>query len=143
MIDDKEIGKRLKERRLGLKLTQEQVAMKLDVDKNQISRWENATRSIASADLPRIAKALYVSPSYFLEEDPEADVTEETLYEPILDEIRVASFHGTLDEEEVQDISDYIRFRSEKKRSQRNLDSDFEKGVQKERIPAQDRNKDL
>jgi len=55
------VGSRIKELRLGLKLTQEKLAFKAEVDKTYLNEVENGKRNISLINLEKIVKALEVS----------------------------------------------------------------------------------
>jgi transcriptional regulator with XRE-family HTH domain len=57
----KKIGNRIKELRLGLKLTQESLAFKAEVDKTYLNEVENGKRNVSVINLEKIIKALEVS----------------------------------------------------------------------------------
>ena len=55
------IGGRIKEVRLGLKLTQEKLAFKAEVDKTYLNEVENGKRNISIINLEKIIIALNTS----------------------------------------------------------------------------------
>ena len=55
------VGARIKELRLGLKLTQEKLAFKAEVDKTYLNEVENGKRNISLINLEKLIKALEVS----------------------------------------------------------------------------------
>lgn len=55
------VGARVKELRLGLKLTQEKLAFKAEVDKTYLNEVENGKRNISLVNLEKVVKALEVS----------------------------------------------------------------------------------
>jgi len=57
----KKVGARIKELRLGLKLTQEKLAFKAEVDKTYLNEVENGKRNISLINLEKVVKALEVS----------------------------------------------------------------------------------
>jgi len=57
----KKIGDRIKELRQGLKLTQESLAYKAEVDKTYLNEVENGKRNVSVINLEKIIKALEVS----------------------------------------------------------------------------------
>lgn len=57
----KKVGARIKELRLGLKLTQEKLAFKAEVDKTYLNEVENGKRNVSLINLEKIIKALEVS----------------------------------------------------------------------------------
>lgn len=60
------IGMRIRERRKELKLTQEQLAEKADMDYRSIGAIERGERNITIESLSKVANALDVSVSYLL-----------------------------------------------------------------------------
>jgi transcriptional regulator with XRE-family HTH domain len=57
----KRVGARIKELRLGLKLTQEKLAFKAEVDKTYLNEVENGKRNVSLINLGKIITALEVS----------------------------------------------------------------------------------
>jgi transcriptional regulator with XRE-family HTH domain len=55
------IGGRIKEKRLALKLTQEKLAFKSEVDKTYLNEVENGKRNVSIINLEKIIKALDIS----------------------------------------------------------------------------------
>lgn len=55
------IGRRIKELRLGLKLTQEKLSFKAEVDKTYLNEVENGKRNVSVINLEKIIRALNVS----------------------------------------------------------------------------------
>jgi len=112
-MDNKEVGRRLRERRAQLGLTQEELAETLSVGPNTISRWETGERSIAITDLPRVATATCVEPAYFFPTTPQTEVSEaDQLLAPLIDELRLGANRGFLTPELADDILDFIRFKN-------------------------------
>ena len=75
-MDLKEVvGKRIRQAREQLGLTQEQLAQRLGKTRNTISSYETGTRILSIAELPDLAEALEVPVSYFFEYD-EFDTSE-------------------------------------------------------------------
>lgn len=54
------VGARIKELRLGLKLTQEKLAFKAEIDKTYLNEVENGKRNISLINLEKVIKALEV-----------------------------------------------------------------------------------
>lgn len=66
------IDEKIRNRRLELRLTIEQVADRVGVAKSTIQRWESGyTASIKQSKLMALAKALCVPPTYLVFEDEE------------------------------------------------------------------------
>lgn len=61
------IGQRIKELRLSLKLTQEKLSFKAEVDKTYLNEVENGKRNISIINLEKIIRALDVSFENFFE----------------------------------------------------------------------------
>jgi len=61
------LGRRLKFRRLGLGLTQKQLADRVGVTPQLIHKWETAQSSMYAARLYAVARALGVTPDYFFD----------------------------------------------------------------------------
>jgi transcriptional regulator with XRE-family HTH domain len=64
---DKLIGKRIRERREELGLTQVHLAELIGASEPQMSRYENGGTSVKPELMTKIAKALRVNPGYFME----------------------------------------------------------------------------
>jgi transcriptional regulator with XRE-family HTH domain len=67
---DRYIGARVRERRLALSISQEQLGRKLDVSFQQIQKYESGKNRVSAARLFEICKALNVSLSSMFEHDP-------------------------------------------------------------------------
>ena len=61
------IGKRIKELRQILELTQEKLAFKAEVDKTYVNEVENGKRNVSVINLEKIIRALEVSFEKFLD----------------------------------------------------------------------------
>ena len=57
----KKVGDRIRELRQGLKLTQESLAFKAEVDKTYLNEVENGKRNISIINLEKVIKALEIS----------------------------------------------------------------------------------
>jgi len=120
LVTDKDIGIRLRARREELGIKQGELADRLGVSQQTVSRWESGDRGIVVTDLPAVAKALYVAPGYFLEDEPDqARDPSKVTYEPIMDEVQVAASRGTLTPAAVEDIKRFVRFRSQEELEKR------------------------
>jgi transcriptional regulator with XRE-family HTH domain len=64
---DRHIGARLRERRLLLGLTQQQVAALAGITHRQAEKYESGTERIGAGRLLLLAQALTVEPGYFFE----------------------------------------------------------------------------
>jgi transcriptional regulator with XRE-family HTH domain len=75
--DRKSIGARLRARREYLRMTQQDVADQLFMNRVTYAQYEQGRNEMAVSDLPRIAKVLKVKPEYFFgpagDDDPSAD----------------------------------------------------------------------
>lgn len=72
VADSVAIGRRMRDRRDYLRLTQQEVANVLNVNRVTYQQWESGRNEMAVTDLPRIAKALGTTSTYLLgEEDDE------------------------------------------------------------------------
>lgn len=69
---DIHVGKRLKARRVGLRISQSEIGKALDVTFQQIQKYENGTNRIGASNLYKLAQALNVDVSYFFEDMPSA-----------------------------------------------------------------------
>lgn len=61
-------GKRIKNARERIGLSQEQLAKELRRDQRSISQYENGRRKVLITDLPLFAKVLHVPIAYFFED---------------------------------------------------------------------------
>lgn len=64
---DAHVGRRLKARRQQLGLKQGDVARALEVSIQQVHKYETAKSSLPAGRLPRLSRALGVSPAYFFD----------------------------------------------------------------------------
>jgi transcriptional regulator with XRE-family HTH domain len=67
-MDYKSLGKRIREERLKLKLTQEQLAESIDISNSYIGQIERGERSLTLETLIRLANRLGVTIDYLLQE---------------------------------------------------------------------------
>lgn len=63
----KKIGLRIKEYRTNLKLTQEALAFKAEIDKTYVNEVENGKRNISVINLEKISGALEISLKVFFD----------------------------------------------------------------------------
>src|SRR5699024_6742826 len=68
------IGKKIKQRRLRQKRTQQQIADASGISKSMLSKIENGQTTSAIATLAKISKSLDVPLSWLLEDKPEKDI---------------------------------------------------------------------
>ncbi|MBA3867568.1 MAG: helix-turn-helix transcriptional regulator [Anaerolineae bacterium] len=68
-MDTKDLGRRIKDRRESIRMTQETLADRTRRDQRSISEYEAGKRRLSAIDLPVFAKALEVSVLYFFESD--------------------------------------------------------------------------
>jgi transcriptional regulator with XRE-family HTH domain len=68
-----EIGRRLKDRRIKMRMRQQDLADAFGVAQPTISGYENGEREITASDLLRFAKILGVPVTYFFDEDDASD----------------------------------------------------------------------
>lgn len=66
-MDQKELGKRIREAREKVGLSQDEFAVLIGRDQRAVSEYETGKRRIAVTDLPKFAEALQVSTLYFFE----------------------------------------------------------------------------
>ena len=76
---EKTIGKRIRECRVKVGMTQEELAEKILTDKSTISLYENDKIDIKSSIIAELAKALGCTGGYLLEGSRMADANEELL----------------------------------------------------------------
>ncbi len=65
--EDIHIGQRIRQRRLVMGLTQQQVGEQIGVKFQQLQKYETGANRVSGSRLCDIAKALQVKPSYFFE----------------------------------------------------------------------------
>ena len=100
------IGNRIKKLRkiYGSKgLSQEELAKKIQVPTNNISRWETATYKISAADLQKLARFFQEDISFFFPE------TEQTKLKPNLQALMSAT--SDLNDDDIAELTEYARFR--------------------------------
>ncbi|MFI6293727.1 helix-turn-helix domain-containing protein [Nonomuraea sp. NPDC050790] len=69
-LDWNEIGQRVREARLAVKLSQEQLAQRTDLDRTMISKIEAGSRRLDALELARVARALDMPLGHFLHAPP-------------------------------------------------------------------------
>lgn len=102
----KEIGNRIKELRKNFSskgLSQEDLAEKIKVPTNTVSRWETATYKVSAEDLQKLAKFFGVDISIFFPE------TEQTNLKPSLQALMSAT--SDLGDDDIAELTEYARFR--------------------------------
>ncbi|WP_411679600.1 helix-turn-helix domain-containing protein [Clostridium thailandense] len=67
-MDYKSLGKRIREERLKLKLTQEQLAESIDISNSYMGQIERGERSLTLETLIKLANRLSVTVDYLLQE---------------------------------------------------------------------------
>jgi len=77
MVTTKEIGAKIKKRRVELGISQEQLAETLDVTYQQVQRYENGTNRLNVENIQLTADTLSLSVSYFFESDEKVMVARE------------------------------------------------------------------
>jgi transcriptional regulator with XRE-family HTH domain len=65
------VGKRIRQARTKLGMTQLELAARLGKRRHEISRYESGKHSLKVQDLPKLAEILQVSVSFFFEDDNE------------------------------------------------------------------------
>src|SRR5690625_2536313 len=85
------IGRKIKQARLRLKKTQQEVADECNISKSLLSKIENGQTSSAVATLSKISEALDVPLSWLLEETPEQDIVllRKELRQPKVDDVHM------------------------------------------------------
>ncbi|MBI4650072.1 helix-turn-helix transcriptional regulator [Candidatus Desantisbacteria bacterium] len=74
IITSEDIGKKIKKRRRGLGISQENLAEILDVTYQQVQRYENGKNRLNVENIQMIADALSVPVSYFFESNETAKI---------------------------------------------------------------------
>ena len=102
----KYIGNKIRELRQNFSpkpLNQEDLADKIQVPTNTISRWETATYKPSALDLQKLAKFFGVDISFFFPE------TEQTKLKPSLQALMSAT--SDLNEDDIAELTEYAQFR--------------------------------
>ena len=68
-----ELARRVRERRAALGLSQEELAEKLNVSRQAISRWEMGTAMPDAVNILQLSKLFHVTTDYLLNEEYESD----------------------------------------------------------------------
>jgi len=71
------IGARIRERRVSLGMSQSKLAGAIDLTFQQVQKYERGANSLSVARLLQIAEALNSPVSFFLQESPDAETTED------------------------------------------------------------------
>lgn len=81
-MDAKDLGERMKARRLYIRLSQADVAARIPVPTNTYNRWETGVNTVPTVELPNVAKALGISVSWLFSDDDQtvADDSEVAMY---------------------------------------------------------------
>ena len=81
---DRHVGARMRERRIMLGLTMEQMAELVGVTLQQVGKYEKGTNRVASGRLYKIAQALDVDIGYFFERTSRDDASRPTRQQRLL-----------------------------------------------------------
>ena len=73
-LDSKVIGNRIKEKRLQLKMSQKELAEKIDVSASAVNQYEKGDKVPSSEKIISLAKSLGVSSDYILGVSEEDDI---------------------------------------------------------------------
>ena len=100
-----EMAKRIKERRLAMGFTQEELAKKLGLQKSAIAKYENGrVENIKRSTISNMASVLNCSPAYLMGWEEEVNKTEEPI-------TIAAHFDGDeYTEEELDEIKQFAEF---------------------------------
>ena len=104
---DVHVGRRLRQRRRLLGLTQEKLAHAVDIRFQQIQKYESGSNRISASRLWSLAKALDVSISYFFEGMNGAEPKIELDFDQPHAGFAEAPAEGLLDEKETIDLVRY------------------------------------
>ncbi len=77
IVTSKEIGTKIKKRRIKLGITQEQLAETLDVTYQQVQRYENGSNRLNVENIQLIADILSLPVSHFFESDEKVMIVRE------------------------------------------------------------------
>lgn len=76
-----DMGRRIKEQRIAAKLTQEELAIKLGLQKSAIAKYENGrVENIKRSVIQKMAEILVCSPAYLMGWDSDTDDTPSPYY---------------------------------------------------------------
>ena len=112
-VDRQQLGARLREARVYLGLSQDEVAKYLDIPRTALSHIETGQRRIDVLELKKVA-VLYKRPVAYLTGD---DQSEEGLPEEVAHLARAAAGLSGSDREELSRFADYLRARAQSERS--------------------------
>lgn len=112
-VDRQQLGARLREARVYLGLSQDEVAKYLDIPRTALSHIETGQRRIDVLELKKVA-VLYKRPVAYLTGD---DQSEEGLPEEVAHLARAAAGLSGSDREELGRFVDYLRARAQSERS--------------------------
>jgi transcriptional regulator with XRE-family HTH domain len=76
---DKQIGTRVRVRRVMLRMSQQQLAKRLGITFQQVQKYEKGTNRIGAARLQQISQILQVAVSFFFKEFPAPEAKPECL----------------------------------------------------------------
>ena len=66
-VIDREVGRRIKLRRLELRISQSDLAKTLNVTFQQVQKYENGRNRVSASRLSMVAKTLRVNPAHFFD----------------------------------------------------------------------------
>jgi transcriptional regulator with XRE-family HTH domain len=99
----KYIGEKIRELRQLNSLSQDDLARKIEVPTNTISRWETATYKPSAVDLEKLADTLNVAISYFFPEAEQPNLSANLQ--------ALLSASAELDDHDLQELTAYAKFR--------------------------------
>lgn len=99
---DKELGKRIRLRRLEMKMSQEELGKQLGVSFQQIQKYERGKNRVGASRLVNIAKALDVSPSFFYAGDKDNREVESLLFMDSSFSLRLLRSYAKVKDQNVQ-----------------------------------------
>ena len=67
---DKQVGGRVRSRRIALGMTTEKLAVALGTTVQQVQQWEAGTARIGAAQLQKLTKILNVDATFFFRDEP-------------------------------------------------------------------------
>lgn len=103
---DLEVSKRLKQRRLELGLTQEQLANAVGVTFQQIQKYERGTNRISSSNLFALARILRTEITYFFESHDKGNL--EFADAALSDTVKEQANYASITEEEKDQLRELI-----------------------------------
>ncbi len=78
-----ELGKKIKDLREKAGLTQEELAEKMNVQRNTVWRWENQKANLKASNVQKLSEILKVEPSELIDNADDENISLKSLLSPI------------------------------------------------------------